>query len=134
MHSPIPRKIRNAQEFVPVAIEATEVLEDNGVDEVVRVAHFKGGLKVREFFRSYWPVRVDFWQPNGAVFTNTISDGPNGENDFWMTYTFEWRYPDVREGSEEYVQLLKKHVEDARIGVLSSIERLRVMGAAGELD
>jgi hypothetical protein len=57
----LQRKIRHAEEFVPV-IERTEVLEENG-NEVVRVAHFAGrdggkGHEIREVCRSYWPTKV----------------------------------------------------------------------------
>jgi hypothetical protein len=38
-------------------------------------------------------LQVDFLQPNGAVITNTVSDGPGmTESDYNMTYTFDWAY------------------------------------------
>ena len=78
---------------------------------------------------------MDFWQPDGALITNTISDGPGlTENDYNLTYTFEWRYPDVKEGSEEHSQKVKQSVEGAKMAVHSSIEAMRKMAAAGELD
>lgn len=59
----LQRKIRKAQDFVPV-ITATDVLEekDDG-SKVIRVAHFKGqdgkpGHKVEEVCKSYHPTRV----------------------------------------------------------------------------
>lgn len=51
-----------------------------------------------------------------------------------MTYTFEWRFPDVQEGSEEHKKLMKQHVEMAKGAVHSSIESMRKMAQSGELD
>ncbi|KAK3706095.1 hypothetical protein LTR37_012922 [Vermiconidia calcicola] len=134
----LQRKIRRAQDFVPVISEC-EVLEEKD-NEVLRVAHFvdkdgKPTHTVKEKCISYYPTKVDFWQPSGAVITNTVSDGPGlTENDYSMTYTFEWRYPDTTEGSEEHKKLMKSHIEGAQMAVHSSIEALRRMAAAGELD
>ncbi|KAK4541707.1 hypothetical protein LTR36_007416 [Oleoguttula mirabilis] len=134
----LQRKIRKAQDFVPV-IEATDVLEEKD-NEVTRVAHFKAmngheAHSEKEICKSYYPTKVDFWQPNGALITNTVSDGPGlTEHDYNMTYTFEWRYPDVKDGSEEHKRLTKQSVEGAKMAVHKSIDALRKMGAAGELD
>ena len=51
-----------------------------------------------------------------------------------MTYTFEWRYPDVQEGSDEHKKLREQRVDMAKMAVHSSIEALRWMASAGELD
>lgn len=61
----LQRKIRRAQDFVPV-ITSTDVLEErDGGNEVVRVAHFRAGgphgaaaKDVREVCKSFWPVKV----------------------------------------------------------------------------
>lgn len=80
-------------------------------------------------------IQVDFWQPNGAVITNTVSDGPGlTEHDYNMTYTFEWRHDDVKEGSEEHKKLQKEKIDGAKVAVSKSIEAMRRMAAAGELD
>lgn len=80
-------------------------------------------------------VQVDFWQPSGALITNTVSDGSGlTENDYNMTYTFEWRHPDVKEGSEEHMKLVQSHTEGAKMAVHKSIEAMRKMADAGELD
>lgn len=86
----LQRKIRKAQDFVPV-ITGCDVLEEKE-NEVKREAHFKGqdggeGHSVIEICKSYYPTKVDFIQPNGAVITNTVSDGPSlTEQDYHMTY------------------------------------------------
>ena len=79
--------------------------------------------------------QVDFWQPSGALITNTISDGGALEDgDLNMTYTFEWRYPDVVEGSEEHREKWKQSVEGAKMAVHSSIVAMRMMAERGELE
>jgi len=79
-------------------------------------------------------MQVDFWQPSGALITNTVSDGSGlTENDYNMTYTFEWRHPDVQEGSDEHKKFVKQYVAQAQMAVHNSIESMRKMAAAGEL-
>ncbi|QIW95582.1 hypothetical protein AMS68_001100 [Peltaster fructicola] len=129
----LQRKIRRAQDFVPV-IKACDVLEDKG-NEVIREAHFADGHSVKEVCKSYWPTRVDFHQPDGAVIMNTISDSPSlKDEEMNMTYTFEWRNQDVEEGSEKHKELVAKYRKMAQMAVHSSIEALHKMAAAGELD
>ncbi|KAK5110989.1 hypothetical protein LTR62_005364 [Meristemomyces frigidus] len=129
----LQRKIRQAQDFVPVILN-TEVLSDQA-NEVIRVATFaipgKSRYQVREVCISYEPTRVDFLQPDGAVITNTISDGPGGQ--LFMTYTFEFRYPDIHEGSEEAGEKRTEHVRMAAMAVESSIKAMRRMVEKGEL-
>ena len=57
----LQRKIRKAQDFVPV-IESCDVLEEKE-NEVVREAHFKAAMgqpahTVREVCKSYYPCKV----------------------------------------------------------------------------
>lgn len=57
----LQRKIRHAQDFVPV-IEGTDVLEEKD-NEVTRIAHFKsmGGKSAhseKEVCKSYYPTKV----------------------------------------------------------------------------
>nr|POE88443.1 hypothetical protein CFP56_11671 [Quercus suber] len=121
-------KIRTPQDFLPV-IESTDVLEDSET-EVVRIAHFRGqdgkpGREVKE---------VDFHRSDGALITNTISDGESlSEHDYNLTYTFEWRHPDVVEGSHEHEKLARTNIEAAKGAVHSSIVALRNMATQGAL-
>ena len=62
----LQRKIRKAQDFVPV-IEGCDVIEEKD-NEVVRKAHFKAFAgnpphSVREVCKSYYPTRVGRWRP-----------------------------------------------------------------------
>jgi hypothetical protein len=51
-----------------------------------------------------------------------------------MTYTFEWRYPEIKEGTQEHQDAKKNAIEGAKMAVHSSIEAMRKMASAGELD
>lgn len=51
-----------------------------------------------------------------------------------MTYTFEWVYEDVEAGSQKHKDLELEHRKGAQMAVHKSIEALRRMGAAGELE
>lgn len=66
----LQRKIRKAQDFVPV-IEACDVIEEKD-NEVVREAHFKAvqGFEkktVREVCKSYYPTKVRIWTSSFAI-------------------------------------------------------------------
>jgi hypothetical protein len=56
------------------------------------------------------------------------------ENDYNMTYTFDWAYEDVAAGSDEHKKLELQHRNGAQMAVHKSIEALRRMAAAGELN
>ena len=56
------------------------------------------------------------------------------EHDYNMTYTFEWRMDNVTEGSDEHKKLADDYRKAAQGAVHSSIEALRRMAQAGELD
>ncbi|KAF2860763.1 DUF1857-domain-containing protein [Piedraia hortae CBS 480.64] len=130
----LQRKIRRAQDFVPVII-ACEVLEEKkdekDVPTVVRDVVFKGkDEKVREVCKSYWPSRVDFHQSSGAVITNTLSSGSAlDETDLYMTYSFEFRHDEA----VNYAEKEKEYKNLAKMAVHESIVSLREMGKKGEL-
>ncbi|KAF2184255.1 DUF1857-domain-containing protein [Zopfia rhizophila CBS 207.26] len=133
----LQRKIRFAQEFVPV-IESCDVISDkDGVVE--RQVKFKEGQgpkdSAREVVRSYEPAWVDFEQDDGTHIRNIVSDGPSGTpSDLHMTYMFEFRLPHIQEGEaaekelarlkgmskkavESSIQVIREMVKDGRIKV-----------------
>lgn len=99
------------------------------------------GLEAQDFTKTF-NIRlttaygqVDFWQPSGALITNTVSDGTELDGvALNMTYTFEWRVEGVAEGSEEAAKLFKQYTEGAKMAVHSSIVAMREMAANRELD
>ncbi|KAF2872439.1 hypothetical protein BDV95DRAFT_569734 [Massariosphaeria phaeospora] len=131
----LQRKIRFAQEFVPV-IESCEVESDEG-GVVIRRISIRPGVgpksEARETVRCYWPSWVDFEQDDGTHIRNVISQGPSGEpTDLLMTYMFEYRLPEVEEGAqaEKELQRLKGLAKGA---VEKTIETMREMVRDGRI-
>jgi hypothetical protein len=108
----LQRKIRFAQEFVPVIESCTVVSEDDeGV--VTRDVVFKKGAgpkdRAREVVKSFGNAWVDFTQEDGTVIKNIISDsGDGGDENLHMTYVFEVDFPHIKAGSEEEKEQVKK--------------------------
>lgn len=108
----LKRKVRRAQEFVPVIV-ACEVLSEEG-NTVVRQATFKSedptketDDPVKEVCVHLPPSRVDFKQEDGSTISNIVSKDTDG--DLFMTYSFEWRHTKVQEGSQEEKDLRAKY-------------------------
>ncbi|RYP16599.1 hypothetical protein DL765_005060 [Monosporascus sp. GIB2] len=138
----LQRKVRRAYEFVPV-ITSCEVLSEGKTDDgdkvkIVREVVFSpdgprpGGAAVKEVCVHYPPSRVDFQQEDGSTITNLVSKGPEGE--LLMTYSFEWRHPDVEEGSAKAAELEETHMKGAKIAVQGSIDTIRRLVKAGEIQ
>jgi hypothetical protein len=99
----LQRKIRFAQEFVPIIESCTVLSDENGV--VTREVVFKPGAapkeKAKEVVRGFGTCWVDFQQEDGSVVKNIISDsGEGGAENLHMTYAFEMDFPQFEEGSE----------------------------------
>ncbi|RYP03814.1 hypothetical protein DL764_004864 [Monosporascus ibericus] len=138
----LQRKVRRAHEFVPV-ITSCEVLSEGKTDDgdkvkVVREVVFTpdgprpGGGTIKEVCVHYPPARVDFQQENGSTITNLVSKGPKGE--LLMTYSFEWRHPDVEEGSAKAAELKEAHMKGAKIAVEGTIDTIRRLVKEGEIQ
>lgn len=67
----------------------------------------------------------------GNFITNTISNGKGGPDDLYLTFTFEWDFPDIQEGSKEAEE--KEALLKQDMGVLHSIEVMRAMVRNGQL-
>jgi hypothetical protein len=138
----LERKVRRAQEFVPV-ITSCEVLSEDKVDtgsRVVRQVNFQPGVgpkpsdvPVKETCLLFAPSRVDFRQEDGAVISNVISKGPDGE--LLMTYIFEVRRPDVPDTEADKVaELEATSWKMSKIAVEKSIETIRKFVEEGEIQ
>ncbi|KAI5923872.1 hypothetical protein F4810DRAFT_152135 [Camillea tinctor] len=123
-------KIRRAQDFVPVIGSCAVVSEDAGT--VVRDVRFADGREVRETCVSYAPCRVVFEQPDGSTVTNVCGRGPDGE--LLLSYVFEWRHPEVTEGSARARELEKTHWTIAKMAVESSIKSIRWLVQEGKIQ
>jgi Domain of unknown function (DUF1857) len=77
---------------------------------------------------------VDFQQPDGTTISNIISDGPSGEpEDLFLSYSFEWKHPNVEAGSAQAEELQAKHKKTAKMAVDKTIETVRRMAQEGSL-
>ncbi|KAH5053924.1 hypothetical protein HBH96_145940 [Parastagonospora nodorum] len=129
----LQRKIRFAQEFVPVIASCSVLSDEDGV--VTRDVVFKPGVgpkeKAREVVRGFGTSWVDFEQEDGSVVKNVISDGADGA--LYMTYAFEFRFPDLREGSAEAEAQREKLKGTSKMAVEKSIETIRQMVLDGRI-
>jgi len=132
----LQRKIRFAQEFVPVILSCTVVAEDAATGTVTREVVFKPGTaakeRAREVVTSFWPSWVEFEQEDGTHIRNIISDsGDGGVADLCMTYAFQFRV-EGEEGSEgvdkEVVRLKKVSLFFSFLFDLLLVWRVRVRG------
>lgn len=117
----LQRKVRAAQEFVPL-ISACTVLSETSASEsetgnhtITREVVFKSrpDKPVREECVHYAPSRVDFRQEDGSTISNVVSRDPEGG--LMMTYVFEWRHPEVAERSDEGEKLRESHWKVSKI-------------------
>jgi hypothetical protein len=158
----LQRKVRHAQEFVPLIIKCDVVSEEvaKGAEDVTVVTRnvvFKDGNgpkadgePVQEICKEYPPCRIDFHQENGTKIANYVSQGPSGQaDDLFMTYVFEWRHPGVEAESEQASKMEAQHkkvsfcsswakydaddVQTAKMAVESSIETIRRLVSEGKI-
>ncbi|KAL8996035.1 MAG: hypothetical protein Q9169_004347 [Polycauliona sp. 2 TL-2023] len=99
----VDRKVHHAEQFVP-AIVHTEVLSESATELKRRVTfapngHPAGAKDAVETCKIYEPCRVDFIAADGSTITNAVSIGSG--SDLYYTYIFEWRHPEIKEGSDE---------------------------------
>ena len=67
-----------------------------------------------------------------TVITNTMSRGA-GEDELYLTYAFEWDFPDIKEGSEEANEKERQLAEEGVRGVPYGIDTIRAMVREGKL-
>ncbi|KAI2641044.1 hypothetical protein GGS21DRAFT_502772 [Xylaria nigripes] len=133
-------KVRRAQDFIP-AITGCEVLSEQmlptGEVQITRQlqvapneTHKNKGV-VKEVCVHHAPCRIVFHQEDGSTITSVISTRPDGEA--LLSDIFEWRHPDVSEGSAEAKQLEENHWKMAKKSVDSAIDTIRRMVAEGKI-
>ena len=78
-------------------------------------------------------LQVDFRNlDSGAFINNTISQGKD-ETDLYLTFYFEWQYPNIQEGSGEAKKLSDQLWQQAKKTVQHTIDVARDMKGTGEL-
>ncbi len=112
------RKIRRPMDFVPAIAKCEVLTDENGV--VKRHVTFKpppgddgtsGQLKEAvEICTELPPHRVDYKVDDGSTVSNIISAGSSGKlEDLYVTYSFEWQYPNLEVGSADYNKAEAEH-------------------------
>lgn len=78
-------------------------------------------------------VQADFKNlDSGALIQNILSQGQN-EKDLYLTFYFEWPYPDIQEGSDEEKETVDRLWGMAKETVQHTIDYARNMAKQGEL-
>lgn len=126
------RKIRLAQDFVPAAIASTEVVseasDEHGRPVTTRVVTFReGDRRVEEVVTTFYPMKVEFRQPDGSRVMNIVSRGAGGE--LFMTYTFEWLHAGL--GASALAEKREREEAGSRMAVEGTIKAMREMVADG---
>jgi hypothetical protein len=108
-------KIRDPTEFVPIVASSQIISEEENVSNggviITRDIIFKdgegppdhAGKPVREIVKSYYPIRADYHQVSGPVMQNFITKGidADGKEELFLSFVLEFRFPDLKAGSEE---------------------------------
>lgn len=77
--------------------------------------------------------QVDFYNlDSGAFINNTISQGQD-EKDLYLTFYFEWPYPDIKEGSKEEKEISDRLWAMAKKTVQHTIDYAKNMANEGKL-
>lgn len=129
------RKIRRAEDFVGGAILETEVVSETkdtqGRPVTTRMVTFReGNRRVEEVVTTFYPVKVEFKQPNGSHIANIVSRGPGDE--LYLTYTFEWVHPDLDDGALAEKRIVEEGM--AKHSVESTITAMRGMVSDGRWE
>ena len=129
------RKIRRAEDFVGGAILNTEVISESkdtqGRPVTTRMVTFRqGNRRVEEVVTTFYPVKVEFQQPEGSHIANIVSRGPDDE--LFLTYTFEWVHPDLDDGALAEKRVVEEKM--AKHSVESTIEAMRKMVSDGRWE
>lgn len=129
------RKIRRAEDFVGGAILNTEVLSEakDAQDRPVttRMVTFReGNRRVEEVVTTFYPVKVEFQQPEGSHIANIVSRGPDDE--LFLTYTFNWVHPGLDDAALAEKRVVEQNM--AKHSVESTISAMRAMVSDGRWE
>lgn len=109
------RKVRHANEFVPMILTCDVVSEEANV--VTRVMTLEGKSPMREVCTEYEPSRVEFILEDGSKVQNVVSvgmspDNTGSNNDLFLTYAFEWKVPQgVTKGTPQWDEMVANHTK-----------------------
>ncbi|KAK3841798.1 MAG: hypothetical protein J3R72DRAFT_491109 [Linnemannia gamsii] len=134
----LQRKVRHADEFVPMIYTCEVVSEEANV--VTRVITFENGkAPIREVCTEYEPSRVEFILEDGSKVQNIVSVGMSPDNtesdkDIFLTYAFEWKVPHgVTKGTPQWNEMVATHTKMSTGSLLNSVKVLRSMAKDGRI-
>ena len=91
------------------------------------------GGKVIEDLELRAPWKVDFYtHSNGTFINNTVSQGKD-EHDLYLTFYFEWPFPQIEEGSTEAKERAAQLWAQAKTTVQHTIDYGRDMKKKGQI-
>ncbi|KAL6718148.1 hypothetical protein ACLMJK_004235 [Lecanora helva] len=130
-------KCRKPELFVE-PMSSSEVLMETP-SYMKRIVVFKEGMgppggKVTEELQIRKPWKVDFHNTDsGAFINNTVSQGKD-ETDLYLTFYFEWPYPNMTEGSKEVQEMSEQLWEMVKKTVQHTIDYARDLAKEGKLE
>ena len=132
-------KITSGETFVGTAIKNTAVLKtgttEGGQKYTDREVNFSAGnRKVQEHCVEFYPMKVEFHQQDGSRVMNIVSQGVGGEEDLYMTYTFEWLHPELEGDEEGLAKKREMQQKMSREAVESTIKVMRKMVSEGKVN
>lgn len=89
----LEQKVTHAEWFVGGALKSTDVLsvgtDEHGHRVTTReVVFVEGDKRIKEVCTEYPKMKIDFTQPCGGLVSNIVSQGSNGPEDLYLTYTY----------------------------------------------
>ncbi len=132
-------KITSGETFVGGAIKNTTVQKvattSGGQKYTDREVTFADGdRKVKEHCVEFWPMKVEFHQANGTRVMNIVSQGAGGEEDLYMTYTFEWLHPELEGDERGLAEKGRAEQAMSKKAVESTIEVMRRLVSEGRVQ
>ncbi|GJJ69272.1 hypothetical protein EMPS_01618 [Entomortierella parvispora] len=134
----LQRKVRHADEFVPMILTCEVVSEEANV--VTRVITIENGQSpIREVCTEYEPCRVEFVLEDGSKVHHLLGVGMSPDNtaideELYLTYAFEWKVPQgVTKGTPQWNEMVAKHTKMSTGSLLNSLKVLRNMAKDGRI-
>ena len=129
-------KCRKPQLFVAPILDC-KVLEETPTSMEREVTFAPGvdphGNTALESLELRAPFKVDFYtKATGTFVNNTVSQGKD-LNDLYLTFYFEWGFPDIEEDSEQYKQKEQELWGLAKKTVQHTIDIAREMKRDGKI-
>lgn len=131
------RKVTHAEEFVPAAIKATEVVSEEkdalGRPVTTRIVTFTDGdRRTQEVVTELYPAMEKFLRMDGTMVQNIVSQGADGG--LYLTFTFELARDIAALGPAEVEHLRDQQQRGAQMAVEGTLKAMRAMVLDGRLE